>query len=85
MRLNMKALAITLGILWGGCVLLVGIAHQVAPQYGGAFLEIAASLYPGVSPSSWGGVVLGGVFGAVDGAMCGALIAWLYNKVAGPA
>lgn len=85
MRLDMKALALTLGILWGAAVLLVGVLHQFMPQYGADFLWWAASLYPGVSGEGWGSAILGGVFACVDGAVCGALIAWLYNRFAGAA
>jgi hypothetical protein len=42
-----------------------------------------ASVYPGYSASPGiGQVIIGTLYGAADGAICGALFAWLYNRVA---
>ena len=46
MKLSPKALALAAGILWGGCVFLVGLANLVWPTYGVALLEIPRSIYP---------------------------------------
>jgi len=79
MRLNVKGLAIALGIAWGGGVFLAGVAHAVWPSYAVTFLEFAASIYPGYQVGSLGGIVLGTVYAALDGALSGAAVAWLYN------
>ncbi len=88
--LSVKGLALTGGILWAGCVLLVGVANLVWPSYGVAFLEIARSLYPGyANTAGFGGVIVGMLYALLDGAILGAVFAWLYNtfqpKVSGPA
>ncbi len=80
MRLNVLALACAAGLVWGGGVLIVAVAHAVWPDYGGAFLEVIASIYPGyqITPGL-GSIVSGTLYALVDGAVCGALLALLYN------
>ncbi|MEZ4413965.1 MAG: hypothetical protein R2910_13330 [Gemmatimonadales bacterium] len=83
MRLDLKALAIAGGLLWGGAVLLVGAAHLVWPGYGGAFLDVVSSIYPGYEVGGFGSVIVGALYGLVDGAVAGLILAWLYNAAAG--
>jgi hypothetical protein len=82
MRLHVRALALTAGIVWGGAVLLVALANTIWPNYGLGFLGLAASIYPGYHPAP--GIVpavTGGLYGLVDGAIGGAIFAWLYNAL----
>lgn len=81
MKLDVKALAITFALLWGGCVLLVAVGNRFAPDYGGAFLNMMSSVYPGFHPGGLRAAAIGGLYAALDGAVCGALIAWIYNTV----
>lgn len=84
MRLNVRALASATALLWGGAVLLVGVGNLLVPTYGVAFLEWAASFYPGYDgPAGLGAVVVSTLYAAVDGAVVGLLLAWLYNVFAG--
>lgn len=84
MKLDIKGMAITLGLVWGAAVLLVGIANLIWPNYGQAFLELVASIYPGYTAGpSVGQLIVGTLYGLVDGAVAGAVIAWLYNLFAG--
>ena len=85
MRLSVKAFALSLGILWGAVVFLVGIGHLIWPGYGTAMLELAASIYPGYSVGGFGSVIVGTLYAFVDGAIGGAILAWLYNAVQGTA
>ena len=85
MRLQPKALAIAVGLLWGGCILLVGVAHEIWPGYGGTMLDLAASIYPGFHPGGYGAVIVGSLYALLDGAVGGAVIAWLYNTASGSA
>jgi hypothetical protein len=80
-RLDARALAITFGVLWGGCVLLVAVLNGIWPGYGGAFLAFAASIYPGFHPGSVLAGIVGALYAALDGAVCGLLLAWIYNKL----
>jgi hypothetical protein len=83
MKLDIKGMAVTLGLVWGAAVLLVGIANLIWPNYGQAFLQIVASIYPGYTAgASVGQLILGTLYGLVDGAIGGAVIAWLYNLFA---
>jgi hypothetical protein len=80
MKLHIPALALTAGLLWSGAILVVGLANMAWPTYGGAFLNIMASIYPGYHPGSGiGSVIMGTLYGLVDGAIGGAIFAWLYN------
>ena len=85
MRFSVKGLAVAGGIGWGGSVLLVGLLNLVWPSYGVAFLDLASSIYPGYeSMSGFGGVIVGTLYALVDGAIAGAIFAWLYNLAADP-
>lgn len=84
MTLSVKGLAWAMGILWGGLMLLTGLANLVFATYAVGFLEWAASFYPGYDgPGGLGSVVLVTLYGVVDGAVSGFLLAWLYNRFAG--
>lgn len=83
MRLSIIAFSLSAALLWGIAVLLVAIANRILPPYGGAFLQFVASLYPGYHPGAGlGSVVIGTLWGLVDGAIAGAVFAWLYNLFA---
>ena len=83
MRFNIIALAITTGVFWGAAILLVSIANLIWPGYGGALLNLAASVYPGYQPGTGiGSVITGTLYALVDGVVAGAIFAWLYNFAA---
>ena len=84
MRLNTTAMAVAFGILWGACVLFLGIANMIWPGYGQAILQLCASIYPGYYPGSGvGSVVIGTIYALVDGFVGGAIFGWLYNLLVG--
>jgi hypothetical protein len=83
MRLSLKALAVTSAIIWGGCVLGVGLVNLAAPTYGTAFLQMASSIYPGFHNSrSLVDVLVGTGYGVVDGGFGGLIFGWVYNLIA---
>ena len=83
MKLSITALTYAAAILWGLCFLLVGMANLLWPPYGGAFLELMSSVYPGYrAAASLGNVIVGTLYAVVDGAIGGALFAWVYNAFA---
>ncbi len=83
MKLSVKGLAWTGAVLWGGCLFLTGILNLIFPKYGVAMLEMTRSVYPGYAAmSGLAGVIVGTLYAVVDGAVCGALLAWLYNLFA---
>ena len=81
MKLNVRAVAIVSALLWGGFAMLgMGIANLVWPSYGHNFLQVMASVYPGYHATrSFGQVIVGTLYGLVDGGVGGAVFAWLYN------
>ncbi|MFQ5823024.1 MAG: hypothetical protein ACE5JB_03115 [bacterium] len=84
MKLNMKALVLTAGILWGAAVFLTGIANLIWSGYGTTFLQSVASVYPGYhATSSFGDLIVGTLYALVDGAVAGLVFSWLYNLFAG--
>lgn len=82
MKLDVKAAAITVGLLWGLLVMLpVGVANLIWPGYGQDFLNVMASLYTGYkATASAGQVLIGTIYGLVDGVIAGAFVAWIYNR-----
>ena len=86
MRVSLKAVTLSSAILWGSAILLVGLIHMAAPSYGGEFLRIMSSVYPGADTApTLGPVLLGALYGFVDGAVAGAIFGWLYGAFAGGA
>lgn len=82
MKMNVRALGLTLGLLWGACIFLVGLGQYCCEGYGQSVLDLAASIYPGFElVGSFGNLLIGTAYGFVDGLIGGALLAWLYNKL----
>ena len=83
-RLSIRALALTGGVLWGASVLFVGLINLAVPSYGLTFLWFVSSVYPGYhAEPSFISVLIGAGYAVVDGLVCGAVFAWLYNFFAG--
>ncbi|HUI80882.1 MAG TPA: hypothetical protein VLY24_23310 [Bryobacteraceae bacterium] len=86
MRISIKAVTLSSAILWGFAMLLVGLIHLADASYGGAFLRIMSSVYPGADTApTLGRVLLGTLYGFVDGGVAGFLFGWLYRSMAGGA
>ena len=85
MSLNIKAMAMTIGAVWGGSFLFAGLANLLVETYGLAYLDLGASIYPGYNgPGGFGSVIVVTLYAAVDGAVVGAILAWLYNFFSRP-
>jgi hypothetical protein len=81
-RLSSRGTAIAFALLWGGGTLCLGLVHLANPAYGTSFLNGVSSIYPGFHGArSLGDVVMGAAYAFVDGALGGAIFAWLYNRV----
>jgi len=86
MKLNVKAVAISLGLVWGVlAVFATSLVNLAWPGYGEDFLWTVASIYPGFEVGSVHGLILGTLYGLADGAVVGAVYAWIYNRVVGAA
>jgi hypothetical protein len=80
MKFNITALALTAAAFWGAALLIVGLADLAFPGYGGAFLDLSASIYPGYHPRTGiGSVIVAVLYALVDGAIAGAVFGWFYN------
>jgi len=79
MSLDTKSFGLAGGILWStGMVLMTILALTIA--YGTSFLNMMAAVYPGYNVSGLG-ILVGGIYGFIDGFICTYLFAWLYNKL----
>jgi hypothetical protein len=84
MTLNIKAVALTCGILWAACFVFVGLANVLWPPYGDAVLQLGAAVYPGYHGAGGAGaLIVLMLYALVDGTIFGAVAAWLYNTLAG--
>jgi hypothetical protein len=82
MRVDVRGLAVAGAVLVGGSWFVVGLVNVFAPNYGLALLEVAAAMYPGYhGPAGFGSVLVATLYGLVDGAVGGAVLAWVYNRV----
>ncbi len=75
---SVKGLALAIGILGALCTLILGWSAWLL-GYGNVIVGQIATIYIGYSATLLGGII-GAVYAFVDGAIAGAIIAWLYNK-----
>lgn len=81
MKLSIKALALSMGILWSVCLFLWTLLIALTDvQWGVDMLQLLVGMYPWYEITVPGAFV-GLVAGFIDGAIGGALLAWLYNKL----
>lgn len=78
MKLNIKALALSAGIVWGLVIFLLTYWFLIF-GYDGNTLTKLSNIYLGYSVT-WYGAFIGLVWAFVDGLIGGALLGWLYNK-----
>lgn len=79
-KLDIKAAALAAGVLWSAGILLLGLAAWLF-GLGTALVGSFGSLYAGYAPTPAGSFI-GAVWGFIDGLVCGAAFAWLYNSFA---
>jgi hypothetical protein len=80
LKLDAKALALSLGIVWAACIFIVGIISGKV-VWGQEFVRVMSSLYLGYYTNFFGSLV-GAAWGFIDGYIGGLIIAWLYNHFA---
>lgn len=80
MKLKPVALGLTLGIIWGAALfLMTWVSYWTG--YGGLFMDLVVSIYPGYAVSPLGSII-GLFYGFVDAFVGGLVVAWLYNRLA---
>jgi hypothetical protein len=77
MKLNVKALGLAGGIVWGLAIFLLTYWFLIRGLEGETLARLG-NLYLGYSVTWYGGFV-GLIWGFIDGFIGGALVAWLYN------
>jgi hypothetical protein len=83
MRFSIKAIMLSSSLLWGLAMLLVGLIHIAVPSYGNSFLQMMSSVYPGADTApTLGRVLLGTLYGLIDGAAAGGLFGLFYSAFA---
>jgi len=62
------------------CFVFISLLNLVLRPYGGAYLALLASLYPGYDPVSGPlGMIVGTLYSLIAGALAGLVFGWLYN------
>jgi hypothetical protein len=62
------------------CFVFISLLNLVLRPYGGAYLALLASLYPGYDPVSGPlGIIVGTLYSLIAGALAGLVFGWLYN------
>ena len=77
MELRKRALGLSLGLVWG-LAIMFGTWWLLLWDAPGEIISKLAVFYIGYS-YSWGGALIGFIWGFVDGFIAGVLIAWLYG------
>lgn len=90
MKLNGKALGLSLGLMWGGTVFLatvillmkaqLGIHHESGAPIGPTLIKLG-QFYMGYSMTYLGAIV-GFIYGFINGYLGGLILAWVYNRFA---
>jgi hypothetical protein len=80
MKLSLKSMVIAGALFKTICFLFVSLLNLVLRPYGGAYLALLTSLYPGYDPVSVPiGMIVGTFYSLLAGGLAGLLFGWLYN------
>jgi hypothetical protein len=80
MKINVKAFAVACGLWWG--LGLFALTWWFIARGGAGLDTLLGMVYPGYSISPLGSLI-GLAWGFVDGAIGGAVLAWLYDRFSG--
>lgn len=73
------ALGVAIGATWALGVGLLGLLAMFG--WGTAFVDLFGSVYIGYA-ASIPGIIIGFIWALIDGFVAGALVGWIYNRVA---
>ena len=80
MKLSLRAMIIAGAVFKASGFLFVSLMNLVFRPYGGAYLALLTSLYPGYDPVSGPiGIIVGTFYSLIAGALAGLLFGWGYN------
>jgi hypothetical protein len=83
MKLSLKSMIIAGALFKAVVFLFISLLNLVLRPYGGAYLAMLTSLYPGYDPLSIPlGIIVGTLYSLIAGALAGLLFGWLYNLFA---
>jgi predicted ABC-type sugar transport system permease subunit len=80
MKLSLKSMIIAGALFKALCFLFISLLNLILRPYGGAYLAVLISLYPGYDPVSVPlGMIVGTLYSLLAGGLAGLLFGWLYN------
>jgi hypothetical protein len=80
MKLSLKSMVIAGALFKAICFFVISLLNIVLRPYGGAYLAMLMSLYPGYDPVSGPvGIIVGTLYSLIAGGLAGLLFGWLYN------
>ena len=83
MKLSLRSMIIAGALFKAVCFLFISLLNLILRPYGGAYLAMLTSLYPGYDPLAGAiGIVVGTLYSLLAGALAGLLFGWLYNVFA---
>ncbi len=80
MKLSLKAMVIAGALFKAVAFLFISLLNLILRPYGGAYLAMLSSLYPGYDPVTVPiGMIVGTLYSLLAGALAGLLFGCLYN------
>jgi hypothetical protein len=83
LKLSLRAMIIVGALFKAAGFLFISLMNLLFRPYGGAYLALLSSIYPGYDPVSGPlGILVGTFYSLVAGALAGLIFGWLYNSLA---
>ena len=83
MKLSLAGVVAAAALVKAVGFLFVALMNVLFRPYGGAYLALLTSIYPGYDPVSGPlSILLGTLYSLIAGAVAGLLFGWLYNLLA---
>jgi hypothetical protein len=83
MKLSLAGVVAAAALVKAVGFLFVALMNVLFRPYGGAYLALLTSIYPGYDPVSGPlSILLGTLYSLIAGAVAGLLFGWLYNFLA---
>ena len=80
MKLSLRSMILAGAAFKLTVFIAISLLNLLLRPFGGAYLVVLASLYPGYDPVNWPlGLIVGAFYSIIAGALAGLLFGWLYN------